>query len=192
MLLTPFSNMIFAIGCWILLFTLYQSKYIEVNDKGNDSSSCCIEGTCLYSSLFEALFNVEDNTVINITSSLVTLHNVTHLGSGHNKIAIIGSNVTVACNDSGVLDCFYCSNVVVKGITWDQCGDPNHSSILYAINFGTSINISIMDCTFQYSKVCGVVFVQALSGFLQFHHNRFLFNHVANSLQCTAAGLYAT
>ena len=131
--------MIFAIGCWIFLFTLCQSKYIEVNNKGNDSSSCCMEGTCLCSSLFEALLNVEDDTVINITSSLVTLHNITHMGSGHNNVTIIGSNITVACNDSGVLDCFYCSNVVIKGITWDQCGDSNHLSILYAIYFGTAL-----------------------------------------------------
>ena len=184
--------MIFAIGCWIFLFTLCQSKYIEVNNKGNDSSSCCTEGTCLCSSLFEALLNVEDDTVINITSSLVTLHNVTHMGSGHNNITIIGSNVTVACNDSGVLDCFYCSNVVIKGITWDQCGDPNHPSILYAFYFGIPSNLSIMECAFQCSKVCGVVYVQALSEFLQIHDSKFLFNHVANPSQCTAVGVYGS
>ena len=182
--------MILAIGWWIFLFTLCQGKYIEVNKEGNESSSCCIEGACLCGSLYEALLNVESDTVINITSSLVTLHDLTHMGSGHNNITIIGNEVTVACNDSGSLDCLYCSNVVIKGITWDQCGDPNNPSVIYAIGFGTAVNLSIIGCTFQHSKVCMVVVVyEFLSGTLQVHDSRFLFHH-ANSSRCKAEGLY--
>ena len=184
--------MILAISCWIFLFILCQSKHIEVNNEGNNSSSCCLEGTCLCGSLYKALINVESDTVINITSSLVTLHNVTHTGSGYNNITIIGNETTVACNDSGILDCFSCSNVVIKGITWDQCGDPNHPSIYYAIGFGTAVNISIISCTFQHSKVCIVVVVYTLpSGFLQVYDSRF-FNHTVNSLRCTGPGFYAS
>ena len=160
--LNSFSNMILAIACWIFLFTLCQSKYIEVNNEGNDSSNCCIEGMCPCGSLYEALVHVENDTMINITSSLVTLHNATHMRT-RNNITIIGNEATVACNDSGILDCYYCSNVVIKGITWDQCGDPNHSSIRYAIGFRITINVSIIACTFQYSKVCIVVSVHTLS-----------------------------
>ena len=191
-LLNSFSNMILAIGCWIFFFTLCQSNYVEVNNEGNESSSCCIEGTCLCGSLYGALASVENDTVINITSSLVTLHNATHMGI-RNNITIIGNEVTVACNDSGSLDCLYCSNVAIKGIIWDRCGDPNNLSIRYAIGFGISINVSIIACTFQYSKVCIVVAVYTLSsGILQVHDSRFLFNHIANLSQCAAAGLYAT
>ena len=191
-LLNSFSIMILAIGCWILLFTLCQSKHIEVNNKGNDSSSCCIEGTCLCGSLYEALLNVENDTVINITSSLVILHNATHMET-KNNITIISNGATVTCNDSGSLDCLYCSNVIIKGITWDQCGDPNHPHIHYAIGFGITINVSIIACIFQYSKVCIVVAVYQLSsGILQVHNSRFLFNHIVNLSQCTGAGLYAT
>ena len=184
--------MILAIGCWIFLFILCQSKHIEVNNEGNNSSSCCLEGTCLCGSLYKALLNVESDTVVNITSSFVTLHNVTHMGSGYNNITIIGNGTTVACNDSGILDCFSCSNVVIKGITWDHCGDPKHPSIYYAISFGTAVNISIISCTFQHSKVCIVVLVNTLpSGFLQVHDSRF-FNHVVNLSRCTGPRLYAS
>ena len=193
MLLDSFSNMIIAIGCWIFLFTLCQCKYIEVNNAGNDNSTCCIEGGCVCGSFYEALISVEDDTVINITSSLVTLHNVTHMGSGHSNITIIGSDdVTVACNNTGTLDCFFCTNVVIKGITWDHCGDPYHPSILYAIYFAAPINLSIENCTFQHSKVCAVIVVYTLiSGFLQVHDSRILYHHIKNSSRC-AVGLYGS
>ena len=123
-LLNPFSNMILAICCWIFTFTFCQGKYVEVNNEVNDSIDCCLMGTYLCGSLFEALSCIEDNSMINITSSLVTLHNAAHMESRKN-ITIIGNEVTVACNDSGSLDCLYCSNVVIKGIIWDQCGNPN-------------------------------------------------------------------
>ena len=100
--------MILAIGCWIFIITLCQGRYVEVNNEGNDSSDCCV-GTHVCGSLFKALLCTKDNAVINITSSVVTLHNTTHMGS-RNNITIVGNGVTVACNDSGSLDCFYCSN----------------------------------------------------------------------------------
>ena len=184
--------MFLAIGCWIFLFTLCQSKYIEVNNEGTDSISCCLEGACLCGSLYKALLHVESDTVINITSSLVTLQDVTHMGSGYNNITIIGNGAMVACNDSGILRCLYCSNVVIKGITWDRCGDPKHPSIHHAFDFLTAVNTSIIGCTFQYSKVCIVILIYLLpSGFLRVHDSRFLFNHITNSSLCTAIGIYA-
>ena len=190
-LLGLYSNMFLAIGCWIFLFTLCQSKYIEVNNEGTDSISCCLEGICLCGSLYKALLHVESDTVINITSSLVTLQDVTHMGSGFNNITIIGNGAMVACNDSGILRCLHCSNVVIKGITWDRCGDPNHPSIHYAFDFLTVVNTSIIGCTFQYSKVCIVIIIYPLpSGFLRVHDSRFLFNHITNSSLCTAIGIY--
>ena len=184
--------MILSICCWICVFTLCQGKYVEVNNEGNDCNDCYTAETCLCRSLFKALSCVEDDTVINITSSLVTLHNATHMGS-RNNIMIVGNEVTVACNDSGSLDCFYCSNIVIKGIIWDQCGNPNDSSIVYAIGFGTAVNVTIMACTFRYSKVCTVVVVYLLSsGFIKVHDSRFLFNHVTKSSQCAAKELYGS
>ena len=182
--------MILAIGYWMILFTLCQSKYIEVNSEGNNSTDCCINGTCPCGSLYEALYYVENNTIINITSSVVTLHNVTTMVNLDN-IKIIGNKVTIACNNSGSLECSSCSDIEIKGITWDQCGNPNLSlTSLRSLRFEYASNISIMECTFQYSKVCTVVEVDGFaSGFVQVYESKFLFNQVAMSLQLVCPGL---
>ena len=180
--------MILTIGCWIFVIALCQGKYIEVNNEMNNTNDCCIDGTYQCKSLFEAFLCIEDDTVINITSSVVTLHNRTNLRS-RNNIMIVGNGVTVACNYSGSLECFYCSNIVIKGITWDRCGNHNHLTTFYAFGFHTVVNVSVMHCTFQYSQVCTVLLS---SGFTNVYGSRFLFNHVANSSKCVAAGWYGS
>ena len=185
-LLNSFSFAVLVITCWFCLLTLCQSKYIEVNRKGNDSTNCCIYGACLCGSLFEALINVENNTIINITSS-VPLHNITRSGLQLkilNNITITGSRVTVDCNNTGIFICLNCSNVVIQGITWDQCGVPNHPDYIHAVAINNSINVSIIRCTFQHSKVCFAVSLLLLSGFAEIQDSRFLFNRITNLSQC--------
>ena len=177
--------MILFVAGWICFLALCQSKVIEVNNEGNDSIVCCVEGMCPCGSLFKALLHVENNSVINITSS-IPLHNVTRIGLvSLNNIIIIGNRVTVSCNNSGIFTCVYCSNVIIQGITWDQCGDPNHPNNTHAIGFRVAINISIIECTFQYTKACFVIFLPLSSGFLNVHDSRFLFNQVINLSQCS-------
>ena len=189
MLLNSFSNIISAIVGWIFLYMLCKSKYIEVNNEGNESSSCCIEGTCLCGSLYGAFLHIENNTVINITSS-IPLHNVTHVELLSN-ITITGNRVTVECNNKGVFTCSHCSNVVIKGITWNQCGNPNHPHYnVQAVGFINAINVSIIRCTFQHFKVCFAVYFSLSSGFLKIRDNRFLFNHITNFSHCK--GLYGS
>ena len=183
MLLNLFSKMILSIVGWMCLFTLCQSKVIEVNNEGKDSNNCCIEGTCLCGSLFRALRCVENNTVINITSS-VPLHNTTHIET-LNNITITGNNVTVECNNRGNILCINCSNIVIHGITWNQCGDPNCQNVTHAIGFKSVNNVSIKACIFQHSNVCTVVLLQLLSGCVEVHDSRFLLNGVTNLSQCT-------
>ena len=191
MLLNLFSKMILSIVGWICLFTLCQSKVIEVGNEGKVGNDCCIEGTCLCGSLFEALFHVENNTVINITST-VPLHNSTHIGRLEtlNNITITGNNITVECNNMGNVTCMNCSNILIQGITWDQCGDPNcqndlnYQNVTYAIGFKSASDVSIRACTFQHSKVCTVVLLQLSSGFAEVHDSKFLFNRVTSLSQC--------
>ena len=173
-----------SIAGWICLFALCESKYIEVNNEGNVNSSCCIEGMCLCGSLFEAFRHIENNTMINITSS-VSLNDVTHIGlEALNNITITGNKVTVECNNTGVFSCRYCSNVVIQGITWDQCGDPTHPIFIHAIGFRVAMNVSIIGCTFQHSKVCHTVLLPLSSGFVEVRNSRFLFNHVTDLSHC--------
>lgn len=181
-----FSNKILVIFVWIFLLTLYQSKpvLIEVNNQGKNNTDCCIKGKCPCDSLFKALHYVKNDTVINITSSLVTLPFVTKMGSDAIKkknIMITGDGAIVACNNSGIIICVGCSNVVIKGITWDQCGNPNHPYYTHGIGFRDVVNISIITCTFQFSKVCNSVVLGFLSGYIYISDTRFLSNYVINS-----------
>ena len=52
---------------------LVHSKVITINTSGNASHECCTEEGCLCASLFTALHYIDNNTIINITSSYVTL-----------------------------------------------------------------------------------------------------------------------
>ena len=56
--------------CLIILTSQsVHSKVITVNsNNGNDSTECCVNGECACSSLFTALPNISNNTIINITS----------------------------------------------------------------------------------------------------------------------------
>ena len=51
--------------------------------------------------------------------SLIDAHNIT----------ITGNGAIIMCNNSGGMYCKSCSDVIIEGITWDQCGDPNVTHI---------------------------------------------------------------
>ena len=146
--------------CWIILTNhclCVHSKVIIVNsNNGNDSTECCVNGTCTCSSLSTALLNIDNNTIINITSESVALNNTTTMGSGKlTNITITGSNVTVMCNNSGSVYCESCDDVMIEGITWDRCGDPNGTNIA-GVTFNGISNISLINCTFQLSQLLAV------------------------------------
>ena len=143
---------------WICLITFtsqhVHSIVITVNTTGgSDNTTCCIDGQCDCSSLSTALNNINNNTVINITSESVTLGQHIVMGSGDN-ITIIGNGVTIMCNYSGSVELTcnnVCTNIVIEGITWDRCGDPYSANIFTAVMLNTVANVSLRNCTFQYS-----------------------------------------
>ena len=141
----------------ILTLTIHSvcvhSKVITVNNNNKDNNKCCVNGECACSSLSTALLNIDNNTIINITSESVALINSTTMGSGKlTNITITGSNVTIMCNNSGSVYCESCDDVMIEGITWDRCGDPNGTNIA-AVTFNGTSNISLVNCTFQHSQV---------------------------------------
>ena len=84
---------------------------------------CCMEGECPCSSLSTALHSMTSNTVIIITSQSVMLYSKVTMESGHlTNITVTGNGATVMCNNSGIVEFDCCSNAIVEGITWDQCG----------------------------------------------------------------------
>ena len=144
-----------------------QSKVINIkSNNGTNSTECCVHGVaCICSSLYTALVNIKNNTMINITSESVALNNTTRMGSGNlTNIRIIGSNVTIMCNNSGSVYCESCDNVMIEGITWDSCGDPNGTDFA-GVTFNVSSNISLLNCTFQYSQITAVGFLEVSGSF---------------------------
>ena len=137
------------------------SKVININSSnGNDSTECCVNGTCACSSLYTALLNITNNTIINILSKSVALHNTTTMGSGNlTNITITGSNVTIMCNNSGSVYCGSCDHVRIEGITWDSCGDPNGTNFA-GVTFNGTSNVSLINCTFQYSLITSVYLLE--------------------------------
>ena len=137
------------------------SKVIIVNsNNGNDNTECCVNGECACSSLSTALLNIDNNTIINITSQSVALNNTTTMGSGKlTNITITGSNVTIMCNNSGSVYCESCDDVMIEGITWDRCGDPKGTNIAGMTFNGTS-NVSLVNCTFQHFQSPAITLLQ--------------------------------
>ena len=149
--------MITIVTVWLCLIThVACDVVITVNNNGSVNDTCCVNGTCPCSSLSSALHNLSDNTVINITSESVTLHDIVGMGSGNlSKITITGNDATIMCNNTGGVYCESCSDITIMGITWYQCGG-NDSEILItwtvALAFINSSEILIQNCTFQNSS----------------------------------------
>ena len=143
------------------------SKVITVNtNTGNNNTKCCVHGECACSSLYTALRNIDNNTIINITSELIALNNTTTMGSGKlTNITITGSNVTIMCNYSGSVYCESCDHVMIDGITWDRCGHPNGTDIA-GLTFNGTSNISLVNCTFQYSQLSAVSLLEVSDNIL--------------------------
>ena len=160
----------------ILTGQCVHSKVIIVNgNNGNDNTECCVNGECACSSLSTALFNIANNTIINITSESVALNNTTTMGSGKlTNITITGSNVTIMCNNSGSVYCESCDDVKIEGITWDRCGDPNGTHIA-GVTFNGTSNISLVNCTFQQSLLRAVCLLEVSNNIL-IHGCNFLSN----------------
>ena len=120
----------------ILMITLtsqnVQSKVIIVNtSEGTENAKCCVEGKCPCSSLSAALQNVDNNTIINITSEEVTIKdNITIVSANLKNITITSQVFTnITCYSITSSNCFSCleiycdscDDVIVSGITWRTC-----------------------------------------------------------------------
>ena len=151
---------------WIFLhlfiFQHAHSKVIIINTSGgsNSSTECCVDGKCPCSSLSTALLNITNNTVINVTSEIVALQTSIQMGIPQkqlNAITITSNGATILCNNSGSITCRSCADVIIEGITLDQCGSSfNSIELRPGLAFYTAANISIFNCTFQNSSTVAV------------------------------------
>ena len=187
MFLGLFSNMIFVIILLVCFIQHAQGKVITVNNDGNNSTTCCRNGTCLCNSLYEALLYIESNTTVNITSKSVLLEQYVPIYiKSLNSVIIRGNNNTmVMCNDKGGVESTSGYNILIEGITWDKCGDPIHS----ALKFNDAYNLSIIGCTFQYSKACEMVVLLLTEEseafmFISIINSTFTFNKLEDPSEC--------
>ena len=177
--------MVIKVGVLICLITLTRqlvhSKVITINiTSGNSNQECCTKEGCMCASLSIALQYIDSNTTINITSSSVMLEESVKLGSGNlTNITITGSNVTIMCNNSGSVYCESCDHVMIEGITWDRCGDPNGINIA-GLTFNGTNSISLVNCTFQYSQMPAVTLLD-VSENINVNHCNFLSNRISDS-----------
>ena len=72
--------MISVIIIWICFSQQVHGKVITVNNSGSNSTTCCMNGTCLCNSLYDALSFIENNTMLSITSEFVSLEDDAYIG----------------------------------------------------------------------------------------------------------------
>ena len=153
------------------------NKTIIISDEGNNTNECCVEAKCSCSSLEIALQNVNNGTLINITSAkeaLLVQINITYVS----MIGIAGSNRTVIdCNSTGGVLYLNCEKIDVFGITWYQCGN---NELHGAISLDHSHDISITDCTFQSSNIHGIA-VESLPEKIAIKDTEFLYNNKSST-----------
>ena len=140
------------------------------------------DGTLLHS-LHYVLTHLESNDCVNITSHSVLLHTIIELNNINNVTIRGQSNTIVMCNNTGGVSCNNCSNVVIEGIRWDQCGDPQRKNIRGGMNFHVISNLTVQNCTFQHSKLRALS-IHAPSGFIYIINSQILCNANNDTITC--------
>ena len=172
--------MILIVTVWIILIatTYHVESDIIVNNNG--TTDCCVDGKkCPCSSLFFALQNITDSTIVNITSESVELHSNTTVPSTSN-ITITSNKTIIKCNNTGSVSFVNTTNVTINGITWDQCGNPNDSHVDGGIHFSDVTILTINNCTFQHSQLCAVL-LSSVSGDITIKDSYFISNGLRNT-----------
>ena len=188
--------MITTTTVWLCLIThavIYgaMSTVIIVNDNCSDNCDSYKEYISSCTSLSCALKNMKNNTIINITSKVVSLIKISGMGSGNlNNITITGNEATIMCNNTGGVYCESCSNVIIRGITWYQCGRRDLTRQLPALSFTDIAGMTIHKCTFQRSSGCPI-YAKTVRNYITINESCFvenIFDSPNTVYEC--AGLY--
>ena len=183
-------NIIIIWFCLILAGKYVHSKVITVNNSGTNSTLCCTNGACICESLYNALSSIENNTIVNITSQTIFLD--THVPINFDRNITITSAVgtIVMCNNTGSVEYYGCTDIVIEGIIWDQCGNINNP-LIPGIKIEACSNITITNCTFQYFKVCLSVYINRPSGAINVVNSKFMFNTVSTSSYAQCKNIFS-
>ena len=197
----PLTGLEMSLGMVQLLLILFQfvwtgivyGKTINVNPSGNDSEEC-LRQQIPCSSLDYALSYLQNGDCVNITSDRVSLPRTVNL-SNLDAITIRGEgNTIVMCDNTGGVSCNNCSNVVIEGITWDQCGDPNQQHQAYpnafgGLNFTNVTDLLINNCILQNSRVRALS-LYLIAGSINISNTQFLNNANNDTIHCFQGTVY--
>ena len=98
-----------------------------------------------------SVITITGTVIISSTVSVKYLHNISIIG--HN-------NPSVYCNNGSGLIIMNSRSIAVEGITWIGCGNNIKKRTNSALHFQSSLNVTIQDCLFQYSKGPAIVLLQ--------------------------------
>ena len=153
-------------------------RVITVDVSVDDTQHCLLNNTLqCFSFQYVLSYLLQSGDYVNVTSNLISLPTMIEL-QNVSTITIRGQgNTIVKCNNSGGVFCNNCSDVVIEGIIWDQCGSPHdHRKDVYGgINFHTISNLTVQNCTFQHSKVRALSLL-TVSGFVHVMNSYFVSN----------------
>ena len=160
------------------------NRVIFIDVTGSDSPDCLLQSDISCQSLSYVLIHLQNSSHVNIRSKLLSLPRVVNL-SNLNAITITGHGSTIVMyNNTGGVSCNNCSNVVIEGITWDQCGDPQIQDPLFGgVNFQMISNLVVQNCTFQHSKVRALSLLTP-SGFVYVMNSYFVSNANYDTIFC--------
>ena len=155
---------------------LISDEDLITSGEDDNSHICCVYGNCSCNSLDQALTNLTSNVLINITTDM-TLSSLAKVSDIENVTIIGHNNPTVNCKDFGRIHLNFCNNCIIQCITWDGCGsvdiDDHTEPVLKLSN---SSNITIDNCSFQYSKGQAVLLPE-VSGDVNIDHCNFIHNN---------------
>ncbi|XP_065915104.1 uncharacterized protein [Dysidea avara] len=188
-MVTSWKRFVIVLTLWMITaIQQAESKVVTINNHGINSTACCVDGSCPCSSLSFALENINNNTIINITSESVVLNTTTPIGNLHN-ITITSNGATIMCNNSGGVYCESCSDVIIEGITWDQCGDPNKEDTMAGVYLAVAHNIKIERCIFRGSQVCALYILNQASSNITVRNTNFSYNVITRLVDYECGGL---
>ena len=151
-------------------------EYFITSAEDDNSHICCAYGNCSCSSLDHALTYLTSNVLINITSD-VTFSSLVKVSDIENVTIIGHNNPTVNYLDFGRIHLNFCHNCIIQGITWSGCGTVNiddHTEPV--LKLSNSSNITINNCSFQYSKRQAVLLSEVF-GDVNIDHCNFVYNN---------------
>ena len=141
---------------------------------GKSDATCCAFGNCSCDSLDQALANLTNNVLINITTD-VTLSSLIKVSDIEN-VTIIGHNTpTVNCTNYGGMHFAFFHNLIIKAIIWNGCGTEYNNHTEPGLKLSNSSNILVKNCFFQNSKGQTILFSD-VSGDINISHCNFAYN----------------